>query len=200
MVLGFLALGLAIHFYNQGKRSEKEVALLLEGMRSQTDLLNEITLRQLDKFTDYFTKLRPQHEENMFRAFAALKNIPAEISKHVTTLAEKKVGERSEIDELTFDSLVLGFHYACQTNFVMRVLRLLGTQSQFLKPMAPEVKQRIEAEINKSYQLITDLRHLLEDAKKTGGFRKPEMVNLFDITVREIIPATGRADEPLKRN
>lgn len=58
-VLAVVAIWLSIHFFVKGKDSEKAVEKALEGIKAQTDTLQKVASRQLDRLTRYATEPRP---------------------------------------------------------------------------------------------------------------------------------------------
>jgi len=59
IVLAVVAIGLSIFFWMKGKDTETRVATALEGIRSQTDALQKLTGRWMDRFTRYATEPKP---------------------------------------------------------------------------------------------------------------------------------------------
>jgi hypothetical protein len=60
IVLAVVAIFLAVYFYTQSKKSEKEVSNSLSKIETQAEALSKITGRQLDRLTKHATERRPQ--------------------------------------------------------------------------------------------------------------------------------------------
>lgn len=57
MVLGGLAIWLALHFYTKSKDTERQIAVTLEGIKAQSDVLQKLTGRWMDRFMRHATDI-----------------------------------------------------------------------------------------------------------------------------------------------
>jgi hypothetical protein len=73
---------LSVHFYERAKDAEKQLAVLLEGIRSQTDSLQKLTGRWMDRFTRHATQPKPA-DEGLLALVSAVADLPTTI---LTTL------------------------------------------------------------------------------------------------------------------
>jgi hypothetical protein len=62
LILSILAIWLSLYFYTKSKDTEKTVDSALTGIRTQTDSLQKLSSKQLDKYTTYATTPRPPDE------------------------------------------------------------------------------------------------------------------------------------------
>jgi len=63
LFVSILAVWQAMHFYTQGKNTEASVKVTLEGIRAQTDALQALNARTLDRLTKYVTSA-PRNESS----------------------------------------------------------------------------------------------------------------------------------------
>ncbi|MFH1686619.1 MAG: hypothetical protein ABIE70_03755 [bacterium] len=69
LVLAVVAIWLALYFYKQGKGTELAVSNSLTKIETQTDVLNNVTMRQLDRLTKYVTQSRKLGEDESLTKF-----------------------------------------------------------------------------------------------------------------------------------
>lgn len=62
LVLGVLALALSLYFYNKSKDSEKAASNTLEAIKAQTEMLKDITQKQLSRLIKNVTEQKPVEE------------------------------------------------------------------------------------------------------------------------------------------
>lgn len=62
IALALVAIGQATYFFIKSKDSEKTVETALDGIRQQTETLQKIAGRQLDRLTKFVTEPRPIEE------------------------------------------------------------------------------------------------------------------------------------------
>jgi len=56
IILAIVAIGLAVFFYRDSKSAESNVATSLEGIKTQSEILKEISARWMDRLTEYVTR------------------------------------------------------------------------------------------------------------------------------------------------
>ncbi|MCZ6688252.1 MAG: hypothetical protein O7H41_01410 [Planctomycetota bacterium] len=69
VILGFVAIALALVFYLTGRKTESRVSNSLTKIETQTDALQKITGRQLDRLTKFATE-RPKKDDAALDRFA----------------------------------------------------------------------------------------------------------------------------------
>jgi hypothetical protein len=80
LVLSILAISLSAYFYTQTKNTEKDVAGLLEGIRAQTDALQRIVGRQMDRLIRGVTEQPEGGIRIVYEVLAAIKEIPGSVT------------------------------------------------------------------------------------------------------------------------
>jgi len=78
-ILAIVAIGLSVLFYTQGKNSEVRVQMALEGIRAQTDALQKLTGRWMDRLTKYVTTPHEPMVETQSQLLLAIKELPKDI-------------------------------------------------------------------------------------------------------------------------
>ena len=71
-----LAIWLAIYFYTQGKNTEASVQIALEGIRAQTNALQALNARTLDRLTKYVTTPRNEPSQSAQLLADTLRDLP----------------------------------------------------------------------------------------------------------------------------
>jgi len=56
IILAIVAIGLAVFFYRDSKSAESNVATSLEGIKTQSEILKEISARWMDRLMEYVTR------------------------------------------------------------------------------------------------------------------------------------------------
>lgn len=109
LVLGGFAIWLSLHFYERAKESEKQAALLLEGIRTQTDSLQKLTGRWMDRFTRHATEPKPV-DEGLMALVSAVADLPTTI---LTTLRITPGAEPTQVEPIRAElvNTYIGLHY-----------------------------------------------------------------------------------------
>lgn len=79
VLLGFLAIGVSLYFYTQTKNTEKDLGKLLEGIRTQTDALQKIVGRQMDRLIRGVTDQPSSDFSAVYEMIGAIKEIPTTV-------------------------------------------------------------------------------------------------------------------------
>jgi hypothetical protein len=80
VLLGLLAIGISLYFYTQTKNTEKDVSGLLEGIRAQTETLQKIVGRQMDRLIRGVTEQAPSSDFSaLYEMIGAIKDIPTTV-------------------------------------------------------------------------------------------------------------------------
>jgi hypothetical protein len=75
-ILAIVAIWQAMHFYTQGKNTELHVQTALEGIKAQTDALQALNARSLDRLTKYVTTPREETSQTTQLLFATIRELP----------------------------------------------------------------------------------------------------------------------------
>ena len=76
LIVGGLAIWLSLYFYTQAKNSERTVQVALEGIKAQTDALQTLNARTLDRLTKYVTTPRDEPNQTIQILYAAIRDLP----------------------------------------------------------------------------------------------------------------------------
>jgi hypothetical protein len=76
LVLAGVAIWLSLYFYTQGKNTETRVQVALEGIKAQTDALQAINARTLDRLTKYVTTPRDDASQTVQVLYATIRELP----------------------------------------------------------------------------------------------------------------------------
>lgn len=96
LVLGGFSIWLGLHFYEKAKESENQTAIALEAIRAQTDSLQKLTGRWMDRFTRHATEPRPA-DEGLMALVSAMADLPTTI---LTTLRVSPTVDATHVDSL----------------------------------------------------------------------------------------------------
>jgi len=77
IALSAIAIWLSVHFYTQGKNTEQRVTNALEGIRAQTDALQRLTGRHMDRLIRGVTEQDPSQSTLILAVVQALREIPS---------------------------------------------------------------------------------------------------------------------------
>ena len=205
--LGFLAIWLSVHFYNQSRVSEKEAAITLQSIKEQASLLNAISLRQLDKLTDYVTRQPSVFQElgsllsllKVDRSMSVTDQFEASLreGKKKVAVGENEPKERQSLDGLDYNLLFMNLRYACLTNFTFRLILDIGSEEGPRK-MDLKLQESIKQEINRSYDLVQKLRDFLEKYKEDFKSADSRLHSHYQNEVGSLFKGVGRADMSLR--
>ena len=109
LVLGGFAIWLSLHFYERAKEAEKQAAILLEQIKTQTDSLQKLTGRWMDRFTRHATEPRPV-DEGLMALVSAVADLPTTI---LTTLRISPDNDSAQVEPLRSELIntYIGLHY-----------------------------------------------------------------------------------------
>lgn len=82
LVLGGFAIWLSWVFYSKAKEAEKQTAVTLEAIKAQSDALQRLTGRWMDRLTRYATEPRPA-DEGLMMLVNTMANLPTTILTHL---------------------------------------------------------------------------------------------------------------------
>jgi hypothetical protein len=79
VILAVIAIGMSIYFFVQSKNNETKVQTALEGIRSQTDALQGLSAKWMDRLTKYVTSPRPEMTESSQILLTIIRELPENI-------------------------------------------------------------------------------------------------------------------------
>jgi len=110
IILSLLAIVLSIWFFVLAKNSENETKKALEGIRTQTDALQKLAGRWLDRFTKHLIEQKPL--DALWNVASQVSNLPERISQHLQINIAQVHQNRSEI----ISCYIALQYYAAQAN------------------------------------------------------------------------------------
>ncbi len=127
IALGGFAIWLGLHFYEKAKEAEKATATTLEAIRAQSDALQKLTGRWMDRFTRHATEPRPA-DEGLMALVSAMADLPTTI---LTTLRISPGPDPAQLEPLRaelVDAYIGLYYYTALTNVTTQAL-LPGPES-----------------------------------------------------------------------
>jgi len=150
LIISLIAIWLSLYFYTKSKESEKQSAVNVGEIKTQTGLLVDISSRMLDKFTDYSTQ--PKAADETFRIIASM--LPGTSSLNTSSTIYPTDNNLEQITKYAIDATITAHFYAGMAN--------LATQD-----VLPERADAIEDDnqlpriLNASYEDYMDLSNKL---------------------------------------
>jgi len=122
LVLGGFAIWLSLQFYSKAKDAETRTAVTLEAIKAQSEALQKLTGRWMDRFTRHATEPKPA-DEGLLALVNAMANLPTTILTHLRVYSEPRTGESQEaaIAE-TVNGYVCLYHYTALANLGWQAL------------------------------------------------------------------------------
>lgn len=112
-VLAIVAIILSIWFFILSKNTESRTAASLAEIKTQTEMLNKITGKQIDRFSKYFTEQKPNYiEESLPSLITMFANLPTQLLQQNPPHSDRN----DLLQEITLLYSVLYF-YTAQTNY-----------------------------------------------------------------------------------
>ncbi|MEW6529848.1 MAG: hypothetical protein AB1473_03360 [Thermodesulfobacteriota bacterium] len=116
LVLGGFAIWLSFQFYSKAKDAEKGTAVTLEAIKAQSEALQKLTGRWMDRFTRHATEPKPA-DEGLLALVNAMANLPTTILTHLRVYPESRGGE---VQEAALSHILNGYiclyHYTALAN------------------------------------------------------------------------------------
>ena len=117
VILGFLAIGLSVYFFIQAKKAESETSNSLESIKAQTDILQKITARQLDRLTKYATETG-SYSDFVLQVFSLVKEFPTNISGNVSNPVD--IAQKAQLLTECIRGYIGIFYYSALTNIALQ--------------------------------------------------------------------------------
>lgn len=116
LILSVLAIALALYFYERSKDSEKNTALNVNEIKTQTRALTEISSRMLDKYTDYATGPKAADE-----SFLVVTQLLSQMTSSRIT-GNPDGGTKAQLERYAVDVSIAALFYAGLTNLAVQDL------------------------------------------------------------------------------
>src|SRR5208283_5851218 len=116
LVLGGFAIWLSFQFYSKAKDAETRTAITLEAIKAQSEALQKLTGRWMDRFTRHATEPKPA-DQGLLALVNAMANLPTTILTHLQVHTEPRGGEAQEValSEIINGYICL-YHYTALAN------------------------------------------------------------------------------------
>lgn len=121
LILSILAIWLSLYFYNKSKNTETNVSENLSAIRAQTDTLQKLTARWMDRLTKHATDTT-SYDTTLTQLIEVIKIIPT--GSNLPQL-------QSKIEEMTQEAIsgFIGMHYYCAVSNVLAQSQLPSTEN-----------------------------------------------------------------------
>lgn len=196
IVLAIVAIFLAVYFYSQAKKTEKEVSSSLSKIETQADALGKISGRQLDRLTKHVTEQRTAESQPEIKALVEIATTISQGFAH--NLPTAGAGDRIE----TLKYLIACYYYCGLSNYYAymslpppsdfddinqfhNLTKIVLDQShndvQFLRSQL--------ANANRTDIEATGIAHLYDEAEKEWAPRSKDSAKSF-VSIQQIMNET----------
>jgi hypothetical protein len=174
LILGVLAIILSVVFFIQSKKAEKESSNALESIKGQTDALQKITARQMDRLTRYATEPNPS-TDLLIQMISIIKEFP-NVSQSFTSPGE--TAQKEQIIAELITAYIGMYYYSAIAN--------VATQS-YLPPIVQyddnkELNGIFKDIINRSYNDFQVLGQILRDKVHPTRIQANALFHLYNDT------------------
>ena len=122
LVLGGFAIALSVYFYDKAKNAERETAKALEAIRAQSDALQRLTGKWMDRFTRHATEPKPA-DEGLLTLVSAVANLPTLILTHLRVQPESgDPGNEEALRSAVVDGYIALYYYTALANVASQAL------------------------------------------------------------------------------
>lgn len=119
VALAIIAIWLSIYFYTKGKDTEKETSSALAAIKAQSEALQKLTGRWMDRFTRHATEPKPL-DEGLLSLVNAVANLPTLIITQLKPQPDTATQETLIAENI--NCYVLLYHYAALANVLAQGL------------------------------------------------------------------------------
>jgi len=116
LIVSLLAIALSLYFYTQSKNTERQVAEALASIKAQTDALQKLTGRWMDRFTRAATEPK-QPDETLLLLFSAIREIPTNVASQIRTPGQEL---SPQILEMVVAAWIGTYFYAAVSNVALQ--------------------------------------------------------------------------------
>ena len=116
VILAFFAIAISIWFFIVGRNTEKNVSNSLTEIKTQTEMLQKISGKQLDRLTKYVTEPKDaMQNESFHEILKVVDQIPLSLS--ATFQQSSSASDASDLRSELVSCYVALYFYTAQTNF-----------------------------------------------------------------------------------
>lgn len=187
LILGGFAIRLSVYFYTKAKDAETESAKTLEAIKAQTEALQKLTGRWMDRLTRYATEPRPA-DESLMMLVSTMANLPTTLLTHFRLQASTQPPRSNEdlLSEIV-DCYIGLYYYIAVVNDITQAL--LPSPDNFDESL-PEHKN-IKSLIDLSYN---DFNYMAQNLSQVNQTR------LDNSRVKHLYAQASNTWRPLVRN
>jgi hypothetical protein len=120
LVLGGFAIWLSLYLYTKAKDSETATAKSLEAIKSQSEALQRLTGRWMDRFTRHATEPRPA-DEGLMQLVQVVAALPSTLLDRIHSVQASRVETPEPIIRELVDSYVTLYYYSALSNVLAQV-------------------------------------------------------------------------------
>ena len=175
VVLGGFAIWLSLTLYTRANDTERQTAVTLEAIKAQSEALQRLTGRWMDRFTKHATEPKPA-DEGLLTLVSTVASLPQTILSHLRVQPPAQQSQEALLQEIV-DAYLALYYYAALTNVVAQAL--LPEEADFDLENAAHttvqgIADRAAADFNHVAQLLNQvdrdrvnrstLKHLLDEA------------------------------------
>jgi hypothetical protein len=128
LLMGGLAIWLSLHMYEKAKESETETAKTLEAIRAQSEALQRLTGRWMDRFTRHATSPRPA-DEGLMQLVQVVASLPNTILATVDVARHPSQQNVQQLQQEIAASYIALYYYTAIANVLAQ--NLLPAEDQF---------------------------------------------------------------------
>jgi hypothetical protein len=104
-----------MNFYIKAKDTEREVSNSLESIKAQSDTLQKLTARWMDRFTRHATEPRPT-DEGLLQLVNVVASLPTTILTHLEVIRTQPDASRQTLIQEYIDAYVALYYYTALAN------------------------------------------------------------------------------------
>lgn len=180
LILGGFAIWLSWVFYSKAKDTEKQTAVTLEAIKAQSDTLQRLTGRWMDRLTRYATEPRPA-DEGLMMLVNTMANLPTTILTHlrVQTTTTSPTSTEPLMTEIV-DCYIALYHWSAIANVSCQALLPSPDTFDEAIPEHASLKRIVDGSFN-DFSIMTHalaqisqerinasrINHLLRDAQES---------------------------------
>lgn len=178
MVLAAIAIALSVFFYTQSKNTESNVNKSLEAIKTQTDALQKLTGRWMDRLTKYVTTPKDSELNTQWMLFDIIKDLPKDIASHLN--APTSATQQAQLLNETVSTYCALYYYTAIANY----------WAQFsLPPLEdfddnPDLSQFVKEAVDSSYKDFITIAQILQRVDQSVLEASP-LKHLVDKTVSQ---------------
>jgi hypothetical protein len=181
LVLGGFAIWLSLQFYSKGKDAEMRTAVTLEAIKAQSEALQKLTGKWMDRFTRHATEPKPA-DEGLLTLVNAMANLPTTILTHLRVYTEARGGgvQEAALAEIANGYICL-YHYTALANVAWQALLPASGVVDETEPIQTFVVQLVDSTA-KDFRYMASVLEKLDKVR----LRASTYVNLLDYTVNNL--------------